>query len=65
MGKGKTVIKSNKAQNPPVIESDYACSSLWTEYFAVDGLEFLQPFVTCSHSALFACLKLRKGGLEK
>ena len=28
MGKGigKTVIKSNQSQNPPVIESDYACT---------------------------------------
>ena len=25
MGIGKTVIKSNRSQNPPVIESDYAC----------------------------------------
>ena len=28
MGIGKTVIKSNQSQNPPVIESDFACSRL-------------------------------------
>ena len=26
MGIGKTVIKSNQSQNPPVIESDYPCT---------------------------------------